>query len=749
MADSGKIMRDRHLLNGNQLGARSAGGRFWLVWAAVLTLGFGWTQPVIGDGMALRLLERGNARFAGGTMMHPNLSPEQRHAIEMQGAHPFAAVLTCSDPRMVPEILFDQGVGDLVVVRMAAGAATTDAVANLEVAWLEHKIGLITLLGHTDCYEVLMSTNRVSGPVSNTAKILKRLQTATPASQKLGNASNRERVEARVQSNLLEVLERSTLLRAAVSSGELMISGAILDHSNGGITWLDVPDTMERVLKLPGTLARRDPIEVRTAADQELDLSFASVEKKKPVDGVMEVHARQQTSARMTQRFMQTGNLRFASGKLDFAEQSTNQLQSTGPLVPGATILTSSDSRMAVEHIFNAGLGEFHVVRSAGIVVDDHQIASLELGIVQSQTPLLVVLAVRDDPAYKLAASPQPPTPNLAALFKELEPILEAKPDEIAAQSLKYSVDEILLRSSPIRKLVEMGRCVITPAIYDPTSGTVQWMPSITSPTEQQTHPTQAGTPADHPPDQTHETHKIPSAKPHSNADHGNADHGNADHGDADQSEDGAGEKPAFQKLKIHTQQPVYEVLSALEKGNDRFVNNGLENRSSTRADEIRKSLAQTNPSVAILAPSDLSIPLETIFDQPQGSFFAVRVLGNVADTASVSSLEFAITRMQTPLLIFLGHDRDMVVESVRRGEAKEPSSVMKPILDRIQPAIARAGSSAALIDVVRANLMQSMIDTLKISETIRVAFHDGKVDFIGAIYHNETGNIEWVRPGE
>jgi carbonic anhydrase len=66
-----------------------------------------------------------------------------------------------------------------------------------------------------------------------------------------------------------------------------------------------------------------------------------------------------------------------------------------------------------------------------------------------------------------------------------------------------------------------------------------------------------------------------------------------------------------------------------------------------------------------------------------------------------------------------------------------------------VQPAIARAGSSAALIDVVRANLMQSMIDTLKISETIRVAFHDGKVDFIGAIYHNETGNIEWVRPGE
>ncbi len=99
---------------------------------------------------ALAMLLDGNKRFTDAMLAHPNQDAEQRVRLG-GGQAPFAAVLACADSRVPPEVLFDQGLGDLFVVRVAGNIINDQLLGSLEYAALHLHTPVIMVMGHTDC----------------------------------------------------------------------------------------------------------------------------------------------------------------------------------------------------------------------------------------------------------------------------------------------------------------------------------------------------------------------------------------------------------------------------------------------------------------------------------------------------------------------------------------------------------------------------------------------------------------------
>ena len=100
--------------------------------------------------MGLEDLLEGNRRFVEGKMVNPNRSSARRREASA-GQHPTAVILTCSDSRVPPEILFDRGIGDLFVVRTAGNVVDDSVLGSIEYAVAHLGVRLIMVLGHTNC----------------------------------------------------------------------------------------------------------------------------------------------------------------------------------------------------------------------------------------------------------------------------------------------------------------------------------------------------------------------------------------------------------------------------------------------------------------------------------------------------------------------------------------------------------------------------------------------------------------------
>ncbi len=108
---------------------------------------------------AMARLEAGNRRFCAGQSLHPQQQAERREETATQGQHPFAIVLSCSDSRVPPELLFDQGIGDLFVVRVAGNVAATDEIATIEYGAEHLGAQLCVVMGHSRCGAVTAVIN--------------------------------------------------------------------------------------------------------------------------------------------------------------------------------------------------------------------------------------------------------------------------------------------------------------------------------------------------------------------------------------------------------------------------------------------------------------------------------------------------------------------------------------------------------------------------------------------------------------
>lgn len=184
---------------------------------------------------AVTVLAEGNARFAAGT-------PQVRETADIEllwktgieaKQEPFATVLGCADSRLAPEIIFDQFVGDIFVVREAGNIADSDTnLGSLEYGQAVLKSKLLVVLGHSDCGAVKAAYTNAE-PGANIQSIINVIKPGITGAPNLEDAivRNVRAVKDRIQRD-------STLLREAVQSGDYKIVGAYYDIKTATVRFL-------------------------------------------------------------------------------------------------------------------------------------------------------------------------------------------------------------------------------------------------------------------------------------------------------------------------------------------------------------------------------------------------------------------------------------------------------------------------------------------------------------------------------
>jgi len=201
---------------------------------------------------ALLLLKEGNARFASGKCQHPNLTGERMRETARRGQQPFATILACSDSRCPVERLFDRGVGDLFVVRVAGGVCNADEIASIEFAVIHVATPLLVVLGHTRCAAVSAVVAGTSLPESM-APVVSKVRAAMAAAQRSfshlrGDDLVPEAVKANVWQSLGDLFRGSSAVRQRVGAGKLVAIGALYHIDSGKVEWLGPHPDQARLL---------------------------------------------------------------------------------------------------------------------------------------------------------------------------------------------------------------------------------------------------------------------------------------------------------------------------------------------------------------------------------------------------------------------------------------------------------------------------------------------------------------------
>jgi carbonic anhydrase len=177
-----------------------------------------------------RLIE-GNRRFYSSRLNHPDQDAERRKEIS-GGQHPFAAIVGCSDSRVPPEIVFDQGLGDLFVVRLAGNVLDDMAIGSLEYAVEHLHVPLIVVLGHTSCGAINAAMADSGGAEGFVGRIISAIRPSIDAAGRGGADANEiARVHAKRMADLL--VSASPILKEEVTRNKLTIVSARYDLSTG------------------------------------------------------------------------------------------------------------------------------------------------------------------------------------------------------------------------------------------------------------------------------------------------------------------------------------------------------------------------------------------------------------------------------------------------------------------------------------------------------------------------------------
>ena len=206
--------------------------RAWLAAAAPLLAQR--SAPSADDPLA-RLLA-GNARFRAAMAIHPDQSPARRFTVAM-GQHPFACVLTCADSRVPPEVIFDQGLGDLFVIRIAGNIAGDAVLGSIEYAAAHLHVPLVMVLGHEKCGAVEAALQ--GEQPGHVRSLVRAIRPAVTAARGLAGdpLDNAVRQNARLVAR--QIRESGPVLRDLVAAGRLQVVAARYSLDTSEITLLD------------------------------------------------------------------------------------------------------------------------------------------------------------------------------------------------------------------------------------------------------------------------------------------------------------------------------------------------------------------------------------------------------------------------------------------------------------------------------------------------------------------------------
>jgi carbonic anhydrase len=214
---------------------------------------------------ALSRLKEGNSRFIAGNMQHPHDSNEERayiakNSYENPGGislgmtseqaakrraeltksqHPFAIILSCSDSRVPPELVFDEGLGDLFIVRVAGNVLNDEGLGSIEYAVEILGGRLIVVLGHQSCGAV----DAAMKTVATNGKAPGHIQSLVTAIKPVVNSTPKADLETMTKANVKHVVDalRSSkpILKARIDSGDVQVVGGYYTLDTGAVTFLE------------------------------------------------------------------------------------------------------------------------------------------------------------------------------------------------------------------------------------------------------------------------------------------------------------------------------------------------------------------------------------------------------------------------------------------------------------------------------------------------------------------------------
>ena len=192
---------------------------------------------------SLQKLMDGNKRYVSGDLAKKDLGDDKRKEL-LKGQKPFAIVITCSDSRVPPELLFDQGLGDIFVIRVAGNVVDQIALGSIEYGAEHLNAPLLILLGHSKCGAVKATLETKGKAEGNIGAIVKKIEPAAKAAKKKGG-SEEEILEAAIQGNIKnvykDIMSKSTIIPHLAKEGKLKIVAGEYNLATGKVDMIDLP----------------------------------------------------------------------------------------------------------------------------------------------------------------------------------------------------------------------------------------------------------------------------------------------------------------------------------------------------------------------------------------------------------------------------------------------------------------------------------------------------------------------------
>ena len=199
-------------------------------------------QEAITPQQALERLKAGNERFMSGNMKDRDLMAQVSQTAS--GQYPYAVVLGCIDSRVPPELVFDQGIGDIFAPRIAGNFINTDILGSMEFATKVAGSKLIVVLGHSSCGAIKGACDHVE--LGNLTHALSNLMPAVYGVEEVigeRNSKNSQYVadvtHLNVKLTVQNILDRSPVMKELVDQGNLMVVGAMHDVETGRVTFME------------------------------------------------------------------------------------------------------------------------------------------------------------------------------------------------------------------------------------------------------------------------------------------------------------------------------------------------------------------------------------------------------------------------------------------------------------------------------------------------------------------------------
>jgi len=197
---------------------------------------------------ALRRLRDGNRRFVANRTAGSALPDPERRAALVSGQEPFAIVLGCSDSRVPAELVFDQGFGDLFVIRVAGNIVAPSQVGSVEFAASRYHTRLVVVMGHSQCGAIIATLEELTGqPSSDSHNLRSIVDRVRPSVESLlsndrghnDEALIREAVRANVLASVQHLRHGSPLLEELIQDAGLRVVGAEYSLETGVVTFFE------------------------------------------------------------------------------------------------------------------------------------------------------------------------------------------------------------------------------------------------------------------------------------------------------------------------------------------------------------------------------------------------------------------------------------------------------------------------------------------------------------------------------